>query len=217
MPTAFALQAFDTDRIVRFGMNLLAVGGGFLVGHVLTGVIAWALDRWITGGKTPQGVHRVARMFGGAAVALLVALLLFGQGGYGDGTGPGGGGADPKGEGPGGGTVTQPTNRDVTPIPPVVNPKDAPPPEQRVRVTMLGGADVKEERFYLIGDDRTPKTFAEVVAAVNAKKAETNKPVGVEVRFTADNTLAQNHPAVLRVINWARANNVAVTLPAEKP
>ena len=82
---------------------------------------------------------------------------------------------------------------------------------------MLGGSDVKDEKFYVIDDDRTPKAFADVVAAVNAKKAETKKPVGVEIRFTADNTLAENHPAVLRVISWAKANDVAVTLPAAKP
>jgi hypothetical protein len=213
---AFAFVGFDTDRVVRFALNLLAVGGGFLVGHVLTGVIAWALDRWVTGGKTPHGVHRVARIIGGVALALLVALMLFGQGGYGDGTGPGGG-PNPDDKGPGGGTATQPTtNKDVQPPPPIPR-QDATPPEQRVRVTLLGGSDVKDEKFYLIDDDRTPRTFADVVAAVNAKKAETKKPVGVEVRFTADNTLAENHPAVLRVILWARANDVAVTLPAAKP
>src|SRR5918995_1979240 len=112
---AFAFVGFDTDRVVRFGLNLLAVGGGFLIGHVLTGVIAWALDRWITGGKTPQGVHRVARVFGGIALALLVALLLFGQGGYGIGDGPGGG-PNSNDKGTGGGTVTPPTeNKDLQP------------------------------------------------------------------------------------------------------
>jgi hypothetical protein len=211
----FAFIGFDTERVVQFALNLLAVGGGFLVGHVLTGVIAWALDRWITGGKTPDGVHRVARVFGGAAVALLVALMLFGRGGPGDGDGPGGG-TSPTDKGPGGGTATQPTTKTDVQPPPI--PKtDTTPPEQRVQVTLLGGSDVKDERFYLIDDDRTPRAFADVIAAVNAKKAETRKPVGLVIRFTADNTLAQNHPAVLRVINWARANDVAVTLPAAKP
>jgi hypothetical protein len=212
----FAFVGFDTDRVVRFALNLLAVGGGFLVGHVLTGVIAWALDRWITGGKTPQGVHRVARTVGGVALGLLVALMLFGQGGYGDGTGPGGG-PTPDGKGPGGGTATQPTTIKDAQSPPPIPKSDPTPPEQRVRVTMLGGSDVKDEKFYLIDDDRTPRAFADVVAAVNAKKTETKKPVGVEVRFTADNTLAENHPAVLRLISWARAHDVAVTLPAAKP
>jgi hypothetical protein len=212
----FAIIGFDTDRVVRFALNLLAVGGGFLVGHVVTGVITWALDRWITGGKTPQGVHRVARSIGGIALALLVALMLFGQGGYGDGTGPGGG-SSATDKGPGNGTQTQPTDsKDVQPPLPIPQ-KDSTPPEQRIRVTLLGGSDVKNEKFYLIDDDRTPRAFADVAAAVNAKKAETKKPVGVELRFTADNTLAENHPAVLRVINWARSNDVAVTLPAVKP
>jgi hypothetical protein len=209
----FAFIGFNAEQLTDFAMRLLAVGGGFLVGHVLSGVIAWALDRWITGGKTPQGVHRVARMFGGVALALVVALLLFGRGGYGDGSGPGGG-PNPNDKGAGGGSSTQPTDiKDVQP--PLVLPKDTTPPEQRVRVTMLGGADVKDEKFYLIDDDRTPRAFADVAAAVNAKKAETKKPVGVEIRFTADNTLAENHPAVLRVISWAKAHDVAVTLPAK--
>ncbi len=210
----FAFVGFDTDRVVQFGLNLLAVGGGFLVGHVLTGVVAWALDRWITGGKTPHGVHRVARVIGGVAVALLVALMLFGRGGT--GSGDGGGGPNPNDKGPGGGTTTQPTTREVQPPPPEPQ-KEAPPPEQRVRVTMLGGKNVQDEKFYLIDDDRTPHPFADVVAAVDAKKAETKKPVGIEIRFTADNTLAETHPAVVRVMNWAKAHDVAVTLPAAKP
>jgi hypothetical protein len=210
---ALAFIVFDTDQVARFFLNLLAVAGGFLLGYALTGVAVWAIDRWFTGGKMPIGVYRVARMIGGIALAVLVALLLFG-GGFGPGTGPGAGPGDTTETGPGAPQQSPPTTQ-IEPTPPPVLPKDAPLPEERVRVTLLGGEAVKEERFYLIDYDPAPKTFAEVVAAVNARKAEVMKPVGVEIRFTADNTLAQNHAAVLQVINWARANDVAVTLLAK--
>src|SRR5581483_10015840 len=113
-----------------------------------------------TGGKSPQGVHRVARILGGLVVAILVALMLFGRGGPGTGEGAGGGPTNEKGEGHGTGTQqTRPTNTDTTPPPPQT---DSTPPEQRVRVTLLGGEDVKDEKFYQIGDDRTPRTLKEV-------------------------------------------------------
>jgi hypothetical protein len=213
----FGFIGLDASKVAQFLVNCLAVGGGFLAGFLLTWLVTSLLDRWLTRGRTPDPFHRAARILGGLAVAIVVALVVFGQGG--DGYGVGGAG-DGKGQGAGdqkgGDDATKPTQPISADVKPTDQPKsDAVPPEQRVRVTMLGGEDVKDERFYLLDDDRTPHTFAEVTAAVSAKKSASAKPIGVEVRFNTTNTLPRTHPAVLRVTNWAQANGVTVSFPAQ--
>lgn len=54
-------------------------------------------------------------------------------------------------------------------------PLKSPDPRPAVvtlRVTVLGGEDVREGRFYLVGDDRAAKTFEEVKDAVAARKSK---------------------------------------------
>jgi hypothetical protein len=208
----FALFDFD---FAQFLVNCLAVGGGFLAGFVLAGVLTWWIDRTFLRKNTPEIMHRTARVLGGLAVAILVALLVFGRGGGGLGGGKGDGlGSGTANNGTGTGTDAPDTTPKPGPTPPVAA-KDAPPPGDRVRVTILGGPDVKEQRFYLVGDDPTPRTLAEAKAAIQAKKDTATRPVAVEVRFTARNTLARDHPAVTLLTNWARDAGIAVVLPAE--
>ena len=86
-----------------------------------------------------------------------------------------------------------------------------------IRVTVLGGSDVKDEKFYQIDDDRTAKSFAEVTALVKAKKDAGGKPVGIEYRFSPNNTLPKTHPAILRLANWSDANGVKFSSSVPKP
>lgn len=213
----FALEMLDTSKAAQYLLRGLAVGGAFLVGYVLTWVVAKLLDRSLTAGKSPSAVHKSARFLGGLLLAVIAAIFLFGPGG--DGLGFGGGPGEGKGQGTGegkGGDATRPTQPITADVKaPDQTKAEAVPPEQRVRVTMLGGEDVKDERFYLLDDDRTPHTFAEVTATVSAKKSASAKPVGIEVRFSATNTLPRNHPAVLRLTNWSQANGVTVSFPAQ--
>jgi hypothetical protein len=88
------------------------------------------------------------------------------------------------------------------------------PIADQVRVTLLGGDDVKNERFYLIDTDPAAKTFPEATAALLARKAATPGALAVEVRLAESNPLPGNHPAVLRLTSWATAHGLAVTLPA---
>jgi hypothetical protein len=214
-----AVLGFNPERASQLLVNCLAVGGGFLVGYWLTAFIAYLIDRWLTKNRAPHGLHRVARILGGLALAVLVALVVFGHGaGWTLFGGGGSGNGNSEGTTTGtneSGAKTQPTSpAKVEPVPPP--PTEAVPPEQRVRVTLLGGEDVKGERFYLIGDDRTPHTLAEVEAAVRAKKDATDKPVGLEILFSPSNTLPRNHPAVLRLTNWAQSSGITVTFPGSR-
>jgi hypothetical protein len=201
------LALFDFN-VAQFLVNCLAVGGGFLVGFVLSWVFTWWFDRTFLRQRTPEIFHRAARVLGGLVVAILVALLVFGKGGGGLGGG--------QGEGVGSGVAAN-TDPDPSATPgkvPPVKPRDTPPPEARIRVTLLGGPDVKDQRFYLLDDDPTPRTFAEARAAIQAKKDATPKGVAVEVRFAPRNTLPQDHPAVTRLANWASDAGLTVMFPA---
>lgn len=209
------------EKIGQFLVNGLAVAGGFLVGWVLSGLAAWFLDKRLTRGKTPAGVHRVAKILGGVGVAVLVALVVFGRGtGWnflgGGGTGDGDSPAPSTGKGGPGGPNTGPPTTDPGKTPPT--PIDPTPPatRERVRVTLLGGEAVKNERFYLIDDDATPRTLAETRAALAGRKEAAKLPLGIDLRFAADNALPPTHPAVTLLANWAQQNGVAVTYPAQK-
>ena len=84
-----------------------------------------------------------------------------------------------------------------------------------MRVTLLGGEDVREEKFYLLGDDRTPLDLPGLTAALKSRKESAARPLGIEVRFASNNTLPRTHPAVLRLTAWAQANGYPVTFPAK--
>jgi hypothetical protein len=208
----------DPDSITQFLIKALAVGGGFLVGYMAAWVGARLVDRWTFGGRMPEQLHLAARLVGGLLLALLVAILVFGKGG--DGFGLGGG------PGEGGGTASTKTGEEkgtgpdvptkIDPVPSTVpTSKDPVLPEQRVRVTLLGGEDVREEKFYLLGDDRTPLDLPGLTAALKSRKESAARPLGIEVRFTSNNTLPRTHPAVLRLTAWAQANGYPVTFPAK--
>ena len=94
---------------------------------------------------------------------------------------------------------------------------DMPPLDERIRVLILGGEEVKAERFYVVDDAVGPKTYAEAIAAIVAKRdASLGKRVGVEIRFSTANALPQDHPAVTRLARWFRTDaNLSVTFPAE--
>ena len=167
------------------------------------------VDRWLTGGRSPVGMHRAVKNIGGVCGAILVALIVFG-GGSGDGGGTGDGATATASTGAGDTRTTAPT--DARPeLPP---PPENPAVEETVRVTVLSGADVKELRFYLIEGDRTPKDLAELRVAIAARKAKAAKKLAVEVRL-APRTDQQNS-GVLDLVNYARDDGMRVILPQKE-
>ena len=210
----FANLVGNPERLVQLVVNCLAVGGAFLLGQALTAAVAWLIDRQLTGGKSPHGAKRAARIIGGCILAVLTALILFG---HGEGWTVLGGGTP----GDANGSPTTPATGQAESAPttapkPITPPATRPsvPVADRVRITLLGGDDVKNERFYLFDADPAAKTFDEVKAALAAKKEATAGALGVEVRLAEANPLPANHPAVLRLTGWATAHGLAVTLPA---
>lgn len=203
---------FNPARFAQLVVNLLAVGGGFLLGYLLAGGVVW----WLGRGKAPDGLKRTARLLGGVAVAVLVFLIVFGHGLGWTLFGGGLAGTD-NGSGKGPADRTEPVST-APDRPPVQPAKPLPPAGERVRVTLLGGPDVKDQRFYLVDDDPAPRTLDEVRTAALRRKEEAGaKGLAVEVRFAATNTLPREHPAVTRLERWAAEAGLTVTFPAEGP
>src|SRR5206468_1734941 len=106
--------------------------------------------------KAPDQVKKAVSIVFAIALALLVALIVFGEGGNGL-FGRGGGTGDGKG------TPTQDDSKGkVAPIPPEQKKDETPPKKDEtpkapvtpmpgdVRITILSGGEARERRYYLI-------------------------------------------------------------------
>ena len=172
----FAILGFNPDRLAAMAMNALAVGGGFLAGYLATALAAYFLDRWLTNGKSPVGLHKTVRAVGGVCGAVLVALLVFGDG---TGTGRGDGPGTTPSTGAGAGTTAVTTNA----LDPATKDKLPEPSrtEEIVRVTVLSGADVVGELFYVVEGHAEKRTLDEVKRELAARKVGPLKTLVVEV------------------------------------
>jgi len=200
------LFGFLTDAQDSFNEllhNVLLVAGGFLVGYISGGLLAWALGKYALKMKDTTNAKAVGRPVCGAIVALIIAMIVF--------TGKGkpiGDGGDDKGTTSNEGSKSNPAN--ATPDP-KVNPKittpvvDTKPADVTLRVTVLGGEDVLNEKFYLLDDDRriNAKTFTELKAAIAERRKNEKGKVVVAVLFPVKNALPREHPAVTQVAKWA--------------
>lgn len=205
------LVAFlNTLRLAKLIEGALATVGAFLVGYVLVTLLGWWFDKYLLKRKSPELLHRVCRLLGGLILAILVALMLFGGGGgSGDGTGDGAGAGKAS---PGPASDAESTD------PKAVAAKVAPPVEVRVRVLVLGGTDVKDQKFYVVDDDPAPLAFADARSAIQRKKDATAKSVGLEIRFPVQNALPRDHPAVAQLARWAgEVAGLTLSFPAEAP
>lgn len=202
----------NTLNLAKLIEGILATAGGFLVGYILAAIAGWLFDKYLLKRKSPEFLHKVCRLLGGLILAIIVALLVFGGGG-GEGNGTGEGTGNGKAS-PANGTIDPSSTND----PKQISLKPLPPVEERIRITLLGGTDVKDQKFYLIDDETVPRSLAEAKAAIQKAKDATTKTLGLEIRFAAQNALPQDHPAVTQLARWARESaGLTVTFPAEAP
>lgn len=217
-----------SEKVAALAIKCLAVAGAFMVGYVVGWLLAWGLDRWAFARKSPDPVKKAVRTLAGIATAILVALIVFG-----DGTGGGlfGGGGQAEGTGTGTAPSAETPGKEKKPAPPITQPTPkAPPPKVEpiktpevkptdvvVRVTFLGGADVTGDRFYLLDEDPGPKTFAQVQEAV-VKRIETaeGRKVYLAVQFPARNRIAEDSINVTQVTDWARNRGIEVLWPGKR-
>jgi hypothetical protein len=197
------------EKLATYVVKCLAVGGGFLVGYFLGGAIAWALDRWVFAHKAPAQLKKLVSFGAGLALAIVVALIVFGEGGSGLFGGRGS-------EGEGKGTTTSDDKGKTTPAetvppknetPPKKNektkPPELPPTPGDVHVVILSGAEVKEGRFYRIEGESVPKTltFNEFRDAIIAKRKASKSALILIFRYQGDG-LPEDHPEIRRLNAW---------------
>jgi hypothetical protein len=210
----FAFDLPDTSKAVQYCLNGLAVGGAFLVGYLLTWLLAKLLDNWMTAGKSPPAVHKTVRILGGLLAAVVAAIFLFGPGG--SGLGFGGAQGEGKGQGTGeqqgGGDPTKQTQPISTDAKPTEQQKtEAVPPDQRLRVTVLGGENVTEQRFYQLEGESIALDYAALKAAVTKQQQAGGKPVAIEVRYATG--AGPDTPGTTQLRRQATNDGLTIILP----
>lgn len=191
------------EGVAAVVVKALAVGGGFLVGYFLGAVIAWALDRWVFAHKSPPQLKRIVALLVGLALAILVALIVFGEGGRGlfGGGGDGKGSQTPTENG----KETKVPETPPKPEPPTKEPPpklpDVKPTPGDVRIAILGGSAVHDGRFYLIDSDPMPKTFEELKDAINTRRKNSKTEITLIFRFKGAE-LSPTHPEMKKLTAW---------------
>jgi hypothetical protein len=206
------------DKFVALGMKCLTVAGGFMVGYVIGWLIAVGVNKWvIKKERTPESLKQLLRVVCGIAVALLVAVSLM----WGSGDGTGGdkdkvGNTDATDKKSGPPVVEAPKDDKKTPTP--ATPPDPRPTEVTIRVTVLAGTDVRDDKYYLIDDDRGAKSLAEVKDAILGRKAkDTRKKVVAILRSPPPNDAALDGKSVTQFVTWVQNTaKLDVTFPAGK-
>jgi len=185
--------------------GLLAVVGAFFVGNILTGILVWSFYRGVKKRQCNPLAMRVLRLMGGVVLALIVAAIFFGEGGF----GLRGGGETPGPDGlPGkGGLIDEgkDSKKEANP-----EQKSDVSSEERIRVTMLG-EEAKDDRFYLFEDQPQPKSFAEIKDLILQRKLTSAKPVTEIAIYTYKNTTDRANPIVTRLDKWAQEQGFHVS------
>jgi hypothetical protein len=197
------------EKLAAFVVKCLAVGGGLLVGYFVGAAAAWALDRWVFAHKAPAQLKKAVSLVCGLALALVVALIVFGDGGDGlfggrGNQGDGKGTPTPEEKGPAPGpTSVSPKREDVPPKKEPSKPPEVPPGPGDVRVTILSGDDVREGRFFVVDGASGPKTFEELKESIAAKRTASGVEPTLVFRFKTE-PLSDSHPAIRRLDAWLR-------------
>lgn len=201
---ADALTSGASNKLAEYVIKALAVGGGFLVGYFAGGCVAWALDRWVFAGKAPAQLKRVCALLAGIALAIVVALIVFGSGGGGlFGAGGSGDAKGVAGDDKGKEKQVPVAPKEEPKAPPKVEPKpDVKPTPGDVRVAILGGADVSDGKFYVLDTDPTPRTL-DGLKKVIADRPKDKSEVVLVFRF-AKEPLSDSHPEMKRLSAWVK-------------
>lgn len=220
MYTELPLAIVQPDALKNFVelvVRVLAVAGGAAVGAFVTGWGVRLLTRALVHRQVPPKALAVVRALGAVAFGIAVYFLVFGSGGPGYGLGGGGWGFGGKGavgddgdsKHAGKSTKDKDKNKDGDegkPIPPK--------PDDTIRVVLLGGDRVIDDRFYQVGGDPTPSSLAEVQSQIEGHQP----PVRIVEIVIYLNSVAESHPAVVKLKQWAedRKLTVKTTKPARE-
>jgi hypothetical protein len=199
-----------------FALKVLAAFGGFGIGAVASGFIARFLIRLLTARAVHWLPLRLVQLLGGTTLGLAVWFFGLGWGGNGFGLGQGNGS---------GNSVPGTSTFDLRPSADDRSSKfenrtssskfDTLPSE--LRIELLGGPKVKNERFYVVEGDSNALSLAELQQRIRARmEAQSQPPLKSVELVIYDDSVAQDHPAVQDLERWAREQNLSVTLAFPK-
>jgi hypothetical protein len=202
----FANAAEDFGHMIIHG---LAVAGAAAVGYVLTLGLVWLIGRLAFNRQAPRPVKRILATLGSVAVGLLALAMLFNNsGGAGWGFGPG------MGFGTGTGSPSIDSSPATSRSPETAASAKVKPPSDDpgvrpllpLRIRMLGGDKVRDERFYLVEDSTQPMTLSEIKNHLRQKRRKDDGvPAFREVAIViTPESVASDHPAVRQLFEFVR-------------
>jgi hypothetical protein len=218
MNASFLDSSFPLLGMVDLGMlllKLLAVAGGAVLGGAGAGFCAGKATKYTIRKQAPQTMVFGSRLAGGAAAALGVWLWAFGNGGSGLGFGSGGLGAGGSGyigydKQPEKENKQQDSKAAENPNP--VAATEHPAALRSVRIEMLGGNRVQQDRFYVMDEQLPPRTLAELEQILLARKNQEKDPIKTIEMVIYEDSVDKDHPAVRDLQQWAQSNGLQVTI-----
>ncbi|MEZ6140136.1 MAG: hypothetical protein R3B84_06150 [Zavarzinella sp.] len=199
------LFAIAFEGFANVLIGLLAIVGGFIAGYFLGLLLTILSDRYIFNKKIPRFLRSWIRVFSGALLALIVALFVFGKGGFGFG-GSGGGLLGGNDTDSGGNTASSSTATAKTTI---INPATSTSPI--LKVTILGG-DAQDGKFYVVDGLPVAQTLEQVKQQVLARNQSKN-PLTRMIIYVYANSASRENPVVLDLSRFAQEMKLTVEFP----
>ena len=197
-------------------LKWLAVVGGATVGGWGSGFLFRLVVRLSLWRSPSRKVLMPIRILGALALGLAVWVWAFSSGEFGPGIGGWLGSGRSDGEPSEVKTAPRPSSQQTADRRPEHSPPESKPGEGQdtLRIEILGGARVKQERFYLLEGENRPRTLPEARKAIQARQQEPDKPrlKGIVI-LVYPSSVARDHPAVKNLVNWAKENRLSVTFP----
>jgi hypothetical protein len=191
-----------------FVLKVLAVAGAAAIGALLVGVIVQLAARLMSTRPVPRPVLILVRVLGAVAAGLAVWLWVFGPGGPG-GLGGGGGWWPFGGKGQSGAAGTGSSTGSAK------APATQPALKERrdtLTITMRGGPEPdRDQKFYVLQGE-APRDLEETERAI-LEWRRTNPELKFLKIVTADTSVANDHPAVRRLKEWAREQGLETVGP----
>jgi hypothetical protein len=194
-------------------LKVLAVAGAAALGAIGSGLALQLCCRLAVHRSPPRSAVMASRGLGAVLFGLLVWLWVFSPAGAG-GLG-GGGGWWPFGGAGGSSGSTTTTSATTSKNGPAVDAKTN-GRQQTVRVRLLGGRRVKDQRFYLLEDETEARTWPELRDRLSERQDSEKAAKSLEIVVYRD-SVDKDSPAVVALRTWAeeRGLTVKMTFPPE--
>lgn len=207
------LFAYVPGSVEQIAIRCMAVAGAFLIGNFTAGVVMQFLGKFYFKRILPTWAIAWTRIASGLTLAIIAALILFGDGGYGLG---GSGGGKPGGpQTPERKEKSDEKKDKETPEKEVVIP---PMPSDEVksifpaRIVVLGGAQ-KEDRFYILDEAKEGVTFERLKDILLQRRKDSVKPLQrIDILVYKDSAYRDSY-LVKQLEIWAKDNRLSVNFP----